>query len=92
VLVNNLNIESNDNAIISFGLPVPTGTPITRLTFFSTAAVALREKYFTTASTALTLKLKAGATDFKNDLPFPDTGKLDASAWPIVYSDVFITF
>lgn len=91
VLVNNVKIESNDNAIITFAAPVPAGAPITRLTFLSTAAVALREKYVTTGLAPLTLTLKAGAVDFKNDLPFPDTGKLDASGFPVVYSDVFIT-
>ncbi|MBL7749279.1 MAG: hypothetical protein JNM19_17705, partial [Chitinophagaceae bacterium] len=91
VLVNTIKIESNDNAIVSFGAPVPAGAPVTRLDFLSAATVALREKYVTTGGMPLTLTLKAGGTVYKSDLPFPDTGKLDASGFPTIYSDVLIT-
>lgn len=91
VLVNTIKIESNDNAIVSFGAPVSAGAPVTRLEFLSAATVALREKYVTTAASPLTLTLKAGGTVYKSDLPFPDTGQLDASGFPTIYSDVLIT-
>ncbi len=87
----NLKIESNDNTVVSFAAPVSAGAPVTRLTFLSTGVVALREKYVTTGLTLLKLTLKNGTDVFRDNLPFPDVGKLDASALPAVYSDVFIT-
>ncbi len=91
-----LNIVSNDTAV-TFTRMSATDTDIV---FVSDNELAFQEKYFSSSSMThdplrLTLKQYIGVPAkeavVKSDLSYPQTGLIDATSMPVVYSDIFLT-
>jgi hypothetical protein len=94
--ISKLNIVSNDSTI-TFSRTTVTDN---EFVFESDNALLLQEKYFSSTSLThdlLNLTLKKYITDatkeaaVKSNLPFPQTGSIDASTLPKIYSDIFLT-
>jgi len=94
--ISKLNIVSNDTTI-TFSRTTITDN---EFVFVSDNPLLLQEKYFSSTSLthdALNLTLKKYISDaakeaaVKSNLPFPQTGMIDASALPQIYSDIFLT-
>lgn len=94
--ISKLNIVTNDTAITFSRVTVTDN----EFVFESDNALLLQEKYFSSTSLThdpLNLTLKKYISDaakeaaVKSNLPFPQTGSIDASALPEIYSDIFLT-
>jgi hypothetical protein len=94
--ISKLNIVTNDTTI-TFSKDTVTDN---EFVFVSDNPLLLQEKYFSSTSLThdpLNLTLKKYITDatkeaaVKSNLPFPQTGSIDASALPKIYSDIFLT-
>ncbi len=93
--LNTINIVSNDTSIV-FHQSLATDTAFE---FVSSTALALHEKPVSSSvsNNPLSLKLKKYIGDVakeaavKNDLPYPSSGTLNATGFPTIYSDIFLT-
>ncbi|MBO9618699.1 MAG: hypothetical protein J7539_06630 [Niabella sp.] len=92
--VSKVNIVTNDASLLSFSMTTASDT---EWVFESVATLALREKYNVASNVPLQLSLKKNLNDLstpakvvKDNLPFPSTRNLDATAPPKMYSDVFM--
>lgn len=94
--INKLNIVSNDTTITFSRVTITDN----EFVFASDNPLLLQEKYFSSTSVThdpLNLTLKKYITDVtkeaavKSNLPFPQTGSIDASTLPKIYSDIFLT-
>lgn len=94
--LNRLNIVAINDAAITFSKIAATDT---EFIFESDNPLPLREKYFSSGSVtsdALNLTLRKYIGDIKEKnvktyLPYPQTGSIDASAFPQIHSDIFLT-
>ncbi|AHF17469.1 hypothetical protein [Niabella soli] len=92
--ISKVNIVSNDTSMITFNMTTASDT---EWVFESVNKLALQEKYTGASNVPLQLSLKKNVNDVstpakvvKDNLPFPSTGNLDATAPPKIYSDVFM--
>lgn len=91
-----LNLISNDTTVTF----TRTATSDTDIVFVSDSELALQEKYVSSTSLtheplSLTLKKYIGVMAkeavVRSDLPYPQTGLIDATTSPVIYSDIFLT-
>lgn len=92
--ISKVNIVSNDASVLTFSMK--TGTD-TEWVFESDNTLALQEKYSAASNVPLQLSLKKYINDVstpekmvRDNLPFPPAGSLDGTAFPKIYSDVFM--